>query len=403
MCSKLRCSIGSGSTQTGGLVLACWLTLVCMTVFGCGRIPGLYDAALPVRANSGGNLAIADAARDARRTADVAVGSGGTAAHPGTGGAGGIGGKGGTSGSTTSCSAIVNSEATRQPSDVLLVVDRSGSMSYNIAEPCTCDPTGNPRVVCANTTDCTTRWASLVSAIDGVLASTPYLNWGLKLFSTPNAGACAVTSGVEIPVGGDTAAAIQARLASTTYAGETPTAAAITEATAYLKSQSDSNSKVILLATDGEPNCGGSPPSVYETDVPGTTDAIAAAFKAGFLVYVIGLGTSVGNLDAFAQAGGTGRYYAALSPDDIARALSSISAAATCTFTLAALPPDQNDMAVYLDKYIVPRDASNGWSFGASAQTILLHGSYCDQALAETTAAIQVLFACGQPLPSFLP
>jgi hypothetical protein len=348
------------------------LALLGAQATGCGRIPPLYDAA---------NLAPMDSASPMGRRRD-----------------------GGPAIADASCGGVVVSAATREPADVLLVLDRSGSMNYSISEECSCDPSSNPSVVCANTSDCTTRWASLVTALASTLSSTPFLNWGLKLFSSPGAGSCQVASGVEVPVAANATAAIQAQMAATTPAGETPTEAAITAATAYLKTQTDTNSKMLLLATDGKPNCGGSPPSVYEDDVMGTMDAITAATDAGFLVYVIGIGTgtSAANLDAFAQNGGTGKHYPAQSADALTEALVSISKGAACTFALAATPPDPNQVAVYLDKNMVPQDASNGWSFGASSQIVSLHGSFCDQVLSESSDVVQVLFGCGQPLPPVL-
>ena len=52
----------------------------------------------------------------------------------------------------------------------------------------------------------------------------------------------------------------------------------------------DQNTKYILLATDGEPNCASGGSST--PNVPATVDAIAAAKAAGFPVYVIGVGPS---------------------------------------------------------------------------------------------------------------
>ena len=227
---------------------ACLLPVALLTVVGvaasahgCGRIPGLGDPTMasPVR-GSGGQRA--DGGWDARiptDVADVRRGSGGV----GTGGAGGNGGTGGSSSTTSACQGMTVSAATRQPADVLLVLDRSGSMSFSIDENCSCDPSSNPQVVCADTSNCRTRWSSLVGALDSTLTSTPFLHWGLKLFSTPTAGSCAVTDGVEIPIGASTTDAIEARMDATEFGGETPTAAAITAATAYLKGQTDTNSK----------------------------------------------------------------------------------------------------------------------------------------------------------------
>jgi hypothetical protein len=398
MRSAASWSVGSRGRHPSGPGLAFLPAILTVAAGGCGRIPPLIDAAPRVPT-------LADAAPDARGTADVAFGSGGAAGNPGTGGGSGLGGAGGTGGSIPGCTEVVLATATRQPADVLLVLDRSGSMNFSITEECSCDPSSNPTVVCADTSNCRTRWASLATSLDNSLASTPFLHWGLKLFSSPNGSQCEVASGVEVPVDADAAAAIRAQIAATTPAGGTPTAYAVVAATAYLTTVADPNSKVILLVTDGKPNCGGAFPSVYEDDVTGTIGAITAAFNAGFLVYVVGIGTGAGvaNLDAFAQAGGTDRHFPAQSADGLTQALASVSKVATCTFALDAMPPDPNWVGVYLDKNIVPRDASNGWSFGATAQTILFYGGVCDQALAEPPGAVQVLFGCGAPPPPVLP
>jgi len=110
-------------------------------------------------------------------------------------------------------------------------------------------------------------------------------------------------------------------------------------------------------------------------------------------------GPSVPNLDTFAESGGTGRYYPTDSPEELTKALISVSKAALCTFALASMPPDPTNIAVYLDNTLVPQDASNGWSFGRDSLTILLHGGSCDQALAEPDSVVEVVFGCGPPLP----
>jgi len=362
-----------GFRNQAGLSLVRALAALGIVGCGVGRIPPLYDAPIQLPKGSDSGLPVPDAAPDSPDT-------------------------------MASCTGIVVSTATRELGDVLLVLDRSGSMSFSISEECSCDPMANPAVVCKETTVCTTRWTSLVTALDTTLSSTPSLFWGLKLFSSPNAGPCEVERGVEVPIGADVSA-IESRIAATTPAGETPTAAAIITATAYLKTLTDTHSKRILLATDGKPNCGGVPPSVYVDDVPGTSDAITAAFDEGFLVYVIGMGSSVtvANLDAFAQAGGTGRAYSGQSPDDLSSALSSISKAASCSFALDTAPPNPDWVAVYLDNKLVPRDENNGWGFGASSRTILLHGSFCEQALADSGPVVKALFGCGEPAPTSLP
>lgn len=406
-----------------------FLALVVAATVGCGRTPGLLDAPIQggpddasASAGQGGqgengepaalDAAVAwpstDAIESRSEAGDVlrAGGTGGTLTGVGgaLGGAGGsVAGVGGPVGGTGGCTGLQTSVATRQPADVLLVLDRSGSMNYSIDENCSCDPTANPKVVCADTTHCQTRWASLATALDTTLSDAFFLRWGLKLFASPNADACRVTSGVEVPPTANAAQAIHSVIAAVTPAGETPTAAAITTAAAYLDSQADSGVKIIVLATDGQPNCAGFSGSVYEDDVDGTRDAIALAFKAGYLVYVIGIGTNVDNMDAFAQAGGTGSHYAVQSTADLTRALASISKVATCTFVLAAAPFDPSHTMVYLDKNPVPQNASDGWTFGANTQTVLLHGSACNSALLDQPGLVQAVSSCGPTLPPVLP
>jgi hypothetical protein len=318
------------------------------------------------------------------------------------------GGNSGTSGSTptgdANCGAVT-SNTQHMPADVLLVLDRSGSMNESMSEACYCDPanaSGGGAKACADTANCTTRWQAVTSALSGTLTATGDIRWGLKLY-TSNGSGCTVSNGVEVAISATGAAGIQSRISSTSPGGNTPTAQAIAAATAYLKTVSDANNKVILLATDGEPNCasGGS----GTPNVPATVDAITAAKTAGYPVYVIGIGPSVGNLDNFAQAGGTDKYFPATSAADLTSALTAISTAVTtCTFNSPTPPPDPNNVAVYLDKNLVTKDAANGWSFGATNQTIVLNGNSCDLVTSGKATAVQILFGCpGVDPPKIIP
>jgi hypothetical protein len=363
----------------------------------------------------GGSGGVADGG--GRDGGEVDRGQGGSATGgaqgdgPGSGG-GGAGGTGGTSGGLdgggpsgtggATCGTLIVAAA-HVPADVLLVLDRSASMSYSLADDCYCTPSsGAP--VCPDTASCTPRWTALAAALDATMTSATAINWGLKLFSSPGGSICSVSTGVEVPVSPSSTSVIQSQIANVTLASNTPTAAAITAATAYLKAVTDGSSKVILLATDGQPNCAPGASS-SSPDVTGAISAISAARSAGFAVYVIGIGPSVGNLDNFAQAGGTSRSFPATSPEALADALRAVSTATTtCTFTLPTLPPDPNNVGIYLDKRLVPRDSSNGWSFGATPQTIGLAGLYCDQVTSGAASQVQALFTCpGTPLPPVLP
>jgi Mg-chelatase subunit ChlD len=291
----------------------------------------------------------------------------------------------------------VTSTATRRPADVLLVLDRSRSMEWST------DSDENCR---QGATNCVSRWPALTSAVTTTLGNTAdTIHWGLKLYSSPGGSSCTVNAGVEVPVAASSIADIEAEIASATPSNNTPTAQAIEAATAYLATLDDPNDKYILLATDGEPNCAPGQRSTT-TNVQGTVDAIAAATAAGFPTYVIGIGPSVGNLDNFAAAGGTGNYYPATSPESLTDAFASISElVATCTFTSDEPAPDPDNVAVYLNKKLVPEDDVDGWSLGSDLQTITLHGAACDEAMSASGSSVQILFGCpgGPPPPQFIP
>jgi hypothetical protein len=328
----------------------------------------------------------------------------------GAGGAAGLGGAYGTGGATgvgggSNC-GLVTRHTTRVPSEVMLVLDRSGSMLNDITRDCVCTRNGST-ALCDDLANCKDRWSILAEAVRSTVTGRQDIYWGLKLFSTVGSEACGVSSQIEVPIGPDSAAAIPSVIesTSTTPAGSTPTAQAIRAATEYLKTVADRNPKTIVLATDGEPNCAPGARDSSTTNVTGTIAEIRAAYEAGFPVYVIGIGPSVGNLDEFAKAGGTGRYFSATSPAELLDAFVSISIVAnSCVLSFPDVPPDPNNVAVYFDKSLVAKDDVNGWSYTVDMRAILFNGAICDKLKSSMDATVTVLFGCpGIPLPPFLP
>jgi hypothetical protein len=310
---------------------------------------------------------------------------------------------------------LVTSQTKRQPVDVLLVLDRSLSMNFSIAEACYCfqeDVSGGGGSLCSDTSNCTTRWNAIKDAMKTTLATSTYVNWGLKFFMTPDAAQCGVTPDPEVPVGADTASKIQSTIESATKSLSTPTTEAIKAAVAYLKKVDDPNKKFILLATDGEPNCGiptgQKTPNVSTVDVDNAEKAMGDAQKAGFLSYVVGIGTKVANLTRLAMAGANRDYFPAGSAAELAEALSSISKiVGSCSFH--SNPPadggaaDPNNVAVYVNNQQVERSDTEGWKFGATQQDIELTGKYCDDIQAGADTDVQILFGCpGTVFPTIL-
>ena len=278
-------------------------------------------------------------------------------------------------------------------------------MDYSITEDCYCaTPTGTKYgSLCTDTTNCTTRWNAVKPAVATTLSSSSYVNWGLKFF--PSAGAntsCTENSTIEVPITATSASDVQSQVDNAAYEYSTPTAAALGAATAYLKALNDGNDKFILLATDGEPNCGGNPANVNTDDLAGANKAAAAALTAGFKVYVIGIGPNLDNLTQLAQNGGTTDFYQISSPQDLGNALSSISKlVGSCNFTSKEAPPDEGNVGVYVNGSRVDQDPNNGWTFGSSKQEIVLTGDYCAQMTSGNQADVQILFGC--PGQSYFP
>lgn len=327
------------------------------------------------------------------------AGTGGQLSFAISSGAGGrgISGTGGSAGvAPTAEFNCGNSASTlaQEPADLLLLLDRSGSMTNSISDDEPCD---------AGHGACAERWATMVQAVRTVLSTAPAsIHWGLKLFSTPGAkggvggtpAGCVVESGAEVDVGADNAEILTSRIARTTPNYNTPTRAAIDKAVAYLAAMSDGRTKYVLLATDGQPNCpagGGEPTS---SDLPATLDAIASARQAGIKVYVVGVGPSTGNLDSMAEQGGTGQFYPALSPQALVSALNAIvGKIASCVYTMSATPPDAKSLGVYLDKQLISQSTLDGWTLG-SGDTVVFHGPTCERIKAGAYKAVQVLFGC---------
>jgi hypothetical protein len=274
-------------------------------------------------------------------------------------------------------------------------------MKKSLAEDCFCTSgTGDEGGSLCNTTSCTDRWTAVKSAVGQIIADSSGIDWGVELFPAPGGSGCSVSSIPSLPVSADGGAPVQGQLDGITPGGNTPTAEAISAATAYLSALADQNTRVILLVTDGEPNCAAGSPSATSSDLEATLAALAAAYRAGFPVYIVGVGPSTGNLDSMAKAGGTESYHPATSPEQLTTDLSTIShLVASCTLVLPGAPPDPGNIAVYIDKQRIEPDPVNGWTYGVTTSTIVFNGTYCDRLVSAFDIAVQVLFGCPGPIP----
>jgi hypothetical protein len=253
---------------------------------------------------------------------------GGDEAYLGSSGGPDLGDDGGATIPADAACASQTSKAQLKALDLYVMLDQSGSMK---------DPAGT-----------STKWDQVTSALTAFVgqASLAGVGVGIQYFGlaqgaascptsctddsqcnggtcVPKLGKCACGSGggtsscdapdygnaeVEIAPLPGVAPMITASMSAHAPATDTPTLpalqGAINHATAWEQAHSD-HVTVVIFATDGEPesNC---------DDNLADIDAVAAHGAGGtpkILTFVIGVGTSLTNLNGIAQAGGTGQAY----------------------------------------------------------------------------------------------
>jgi len=271
------------------------------------------------------------------------------------------------------------------PPDLLLVVDKSGSMSETLG-------TGD------------VKWWVMRDALTSIV--TDYengINFGLLLF--PFGSEC--TAGIVSSQIGAPASDISLTLNLTIPNGGTPTHTTLQTALNYYNGIAvNPQGRYILLATDGQPNCGSS----GDSNTPTVTETIAAINSLrsqNILTFVLGFGDAVNNdptaLQSMAEAGGTGNYYACNSPAELQAALDAIAGSLEvppCTFDLAVVPEDPDKIAVFFDDVPVPRDPGhlNGWDYDPLTNQITIYGAACDQLQSGSVSAVKVDYGCGGPV-----
>jgi hypothetical protein len=233
--------------------------------------------------------------------------------------------------------------------------------------------------------------------------------------------------------GGNTAATKLFAATDVATFGGTPTAAALASVRARLGSVA--GQRVVLLATDGGPNCNfdtsctadqcipnieGSCPSDVENccvdpGTPGNCLDRAATLKAvselaadGITVYVIGIPGSelYGTLlDQMAIVGGGAqqdaatRYYRIDDLGSLGDIFAEIGAAlVSCTFDLADPPEGLGLTNVYFDEVVVLQDAANGWVW-VDGDTIELVGAACEQLRSGSVSRVQIVSGCPTEVP----
>lgn len=298
------------------------------------------------------------------------------------------------------CDAIT-ATPTPLPPDILILLDRSGSMANDITDH-GCGTRGN--------SDCgaTSKWTQMTAAINqAVMSSQTNVRWGLKFFGNGTANSCNVTdgaAGTAVAPALNSATAIATAIAGTGPATGTPTTTAELSAAGYLQSLTDPDPKFILLATDGKPTCNGG--SNTADDSPAAIAAVASVAGMGLNTFVVGIattgmGTADATLNSMADMGGepqsgTTHYYPVMSTADLVAAIEKIQgiAALTCTYDLGGAPSDTNGVKVLVDGQRLD-PGPDTWKFSADEKTITLTGATCAGVMAQTIQKVQIFLPCG--------
>lgn len=275
---------------------------------------------------------------------------------------------------------------TRVPPNVMLVLDRSGSMLDPIAR-----------------NNKSTKWANLKTAIESLVKQfDTQARFGLDLF--PGQAGGLFGSGcdpgpIAVKLGAAHGAQVQNALDRSAPDGSTPTAATLDAVIAGGGLSDPTRDNVVVLATDGQPNCD-------DVDVTSRIRRLYAATPS-VKTYVIGVGDGTAAdpvvLGEWAAAGHTDRpgptkYYQVNSPQDLTDAFSGIvGGVVSCTFQLAQQPPDPEQLYVWMNSRMVPADAQDGYTFDAKGPSVTLHGMACDRLKADAATKVQVVYGCAEP------
>lgn len=284
----------------------------------------------------------------------------------------------------------VDVEGVRGIPNVLVVLDRSGSMAED------------------------NRWNQAVPAVNNVVQNLQSnVAFGLMLYAggdTCGTGEVVVAPAVE--TGGDIASALD----DTEPEGGTPTAASLAAARSALAGVEGAS--YVVLVTDGAPNCNGSLSRNSCTctcatqycycagfggaatnclDDTRAVEAVTALKDAGIPVYVIGFDAAqlqppfVATLNAMAAAGGTQQteFIPVTDGTSLETAIADLAGnVISCSYMLDSTPSDPRYVRVKIDDVEVPMitdvNPTNGWDL--NGQQLVLHGSTCD-ALKNTEGA----------------
>jgi hypothetical protein len=277
--------------------------------------------------------------------------------------------------------------ATKTSPNIMMTVDESGSMK---------DPIGGSTM---------SKWSALDGAVNMLLGQySGSAQWGLSIFPHTPADACSAGQ-LDVPVAAGTTATILSKLNALTDAtigGNTPTNQTLQAMLGSAAGLADTaHTNYVLLMTDGEPNCGG------DDNAVAATIAQLYAQTPSVRTFVVGIGDGTSSnpkaLNAWAEAGHTQRsgaateYYQVNNTADLQKAFTDIiNGVASCTYGLSMKPADATLIVAYINGVAVPQDATNGTTYDPGSNSIVFHGTSCDQIKTGASSALDIVYGCPQ-------
>ena len=411
--------------------------VVCASLAGCSTLSGDDENDGTSGAPSSGGAA-----------GGINIGNSGGSAGKGTAGASSSGGSGsmqpdmcpGFDGIDPNTCGTSSVEATVKTVNMMLVIDKSGSMASGL------DGTeaGMP-----------SKWSGLQTALAQALPKVQDdINFGMVLFPAARAAdaapndyenACVVDEGsaaVNVPITSGAAAitAISGQLKATKPNGGTPTAKALKAAFDYFvtgEGATKPGDNYVLLATDGGPNCNSANSCNNQPDrctcvidsngtnaatccnnkgvlcldddsVLTQIQALAAHNIPTFVVGVPGTELYSTYLDAFAEAGGKvnpdasqgTKYYKVEATGGVQGLVDVFSTITTqlvrsCDIDLKTPPEDPKKVNVAIDCDVIKR-SDDTWTLDTTSDPnkLLLKGATCERIQATGAKRVDVIYGC---------
>jgi hypothetical protein len=279
---------------------------------------------------------------------------------------------------------------------VILLVDRSGSMNAEFG---------------AGGQD---RWNAIRDILADPAMGFTFLmqdkvRFGLALYTgfpadpeTMMAGSC--PDMIKVPPAFNNHPMIQQVFYANEIGNNTPSAEALTNVTADLAAFTEVGPKVIVFATDGDPD------SCVDPDANGTDPpriaveaAVQAAWDMGITTYAIAVGDEITDLQHMTRVAQIGKggdpnanYYDAQDSNQLVDAFNTIiGGVISCDFELngTVAPENQSRGGVAIDGMVIPFGGPDGWEM-PSPSTIRLLGASCD--LVKLGASrVDIEFPCG--------